>query len=204
MSETIVLYGFGDNDRSGKVRWLARELGLAIEERPVAFGAQREGPYLALNPYGHIPTVVFRGETLIESTAACHLIAEAHDAPKLWIGPGEPGRRDYLTWLAIFGETLESRLVETALGKAGILPPAFAELHGERLAFKLGVAAARLPAEGYLAGGRFTLADIVAGYSLRLAVRAGLIAREATEPYLGRLVARPAAAEARFFGALGG
>ena len=33
MTDTVELYGFGDNDRSGKVRWTATELGLPVEEQ---------------------------------------------------------------------------------------------------------------------------------------------------------------------------
>ena len=40
MSESITIYGFGDVDRSGKIRWLANELGLDVKEERVGFGEQ--------------------------------------------------------------------------------------------------------------------------------------------------------------------
>ena len=203
MSEPIAIYGFGDVDRSGKLRWLANELGLDAREERVAFGEQHKTPYLDLNPLGQIPTAVFRGRTLIESTAACHVIAESFESPKLWVGRGEPERQKYLTWLAIFGETFEGRLVECAVSRAGILDPQYFTLHERRLRPKLEVVASMLPKEGFVAGDRFTIADILAGYSLRLAVRLGLAPRGAVEPYLSRLVERPAAQAARFFASLG-
>src|SRR5258706_254672 len=89
MSETITIYGFGDVDRSGKVRWLARELGAKM-----------------------------------------------------------------------------------------------------------------LPKDGFVAADRFTVADVVTGYGLRLSVRLGLLERAAVEPYFSRLVDRPAATAARFFASL--
>jgi len=146
--------------------------------------------------------VIFRGETLIESTATCHTIAEAFDSPKLWIARGEPERTAYLFWLAVFGETLEGRLVECAVSKAGRLPPELFTIHEPRVRFKLGVAASKLPKNGYLCGDKFTIADIVAGYSLRLGIGTGLVDRAAVEPYLGRLIAREASRTARFFGGL--
>lgn len=203
MTEAIQLHGFSDNDRSGKVRWIARELGLAVEEQRLSPPEHHAPPYVALNPLAQVPTVRFRGETLLESTAICHALAEAFTEPKLWIGPGEPGRRAYLFWLAAFAETLEGRLVECAVSKLGILPPAYFSLHEGTVRRKLGVLAARLPKEGYLAGERFTVADVVAGYNLRLGVQVGLLERAAAEPYLGRLVARPAAQESRVFASLG-
>lgn len=202
MAESIALWGFGDNDRSGKVRWVARELGLEIEEMPLRFGEHRKPPYTDLNPFAHVPTVRFRGATLTESTAICHTLAEAFDEPRLFVERGEPGRGAYLHWLAVFGEMLEARLVESAVSRAGILGPEYFALHEQTLRQKLGVVAPKLPREGWLCGERFTLADVVAGYSLRLAVQCGLVERGALEPYLGRLVARPAAQQSRVFASL--
>lgn len=202
MSETLVLYGFGDVDRSGKVRWVAEELGLQVVEERVGFGAHRKPPYTGLNPLGQVPTVRWRGEVLIESTAICHRLAEDHDDPKLWIGRGEPGRGDYLFWLAAFGETLEGRLVECAVSRAGLLPSTYFELHESGVRRKLGALVDRLPQQGHLCGEGFTLADVLAGYSLRLAVQTGLVERAAVEPYLSRLVDRPAAQRARIFDSL--
>ena len=202
MPETITIYSFGDVDRSGKVRWVAAELGLEVNERRVGFGEHRAKPYTDMNPLAQIPTVEFRGETLIESTATCHVLAEAFEHPKLWIGPGEPNRKEYLFWLAVFGENLEGRLVECAVSRAGILGPEYFALHEQRLRKKLDVVATMLPRDGYLCGDRFTIADVLAGYSLRLAVQCGLVERAAIEPYFGRLVARDAARMSRVFASL--
>jgi glutathione S-transferase len=84
----------------------------------------------------------------------------------------------------------------------GLIGREYFELHEKNLRFKLGVLAAKQPAEGYLCGGAFTVADVVAGYNLRLAVQCRLIERDAVEPYLGRLCARPAAKESRVFASL--
>jgi glutathione S-transferase len=203
MQQDVVLYSFGDEDRSGKVRWLACELGLPVREERVAFRSHRKPPYRELNALGQIPTAVFAGQTLIESTAICHQIAEAFAEPKLWIAPGEQGRSDYLFWLAVFGETLEGRLVECMVSRLGLLGEEYFALHERSLRFKLRVVAERLPTEGYLAGSAFTVADILAGYSMRLAIQTELAPREVFEPYFGRLVARKAAQASRIFAGLG-
>ncbi|MBK7584649.1 MAG: glutathione S-transferase family protein [Myxococcales bacterium] len=202
MAESITLYAFGDQDRSGKVRWVAAELGLVVDERPVKPGAHRASPYTELNAFAQIPTVVFRDVTLMESTAICHVLAEAFKRPKLWIGPGERGRSKYLFWLAAFGENLEGRLVECAVSRAGILGPEHFAVHERYLRFKLGVLGSLLPKQGYLCGKRFTLADVLAGYSLRLAIQCELVERKTVEPYFSRLVARPSAPVSRIFASL--
>ena len=199
MAESITLYSFGDFDRSGKVRWVAAELGLEVDEQRVKPGQHRAAPYTDKNPLAHIPTVQFRGETLIESTASCQVLAEAFDAPKLWIGPREPGRSTYLFWLAAFGESLEGRLVECAVSRAGVLGPEFFSLHEARIQDKLRALVKMLPAEGYVCGDRFTVADVLVGYGLRLALGCGFVERDAIEPYFGRLMAREAAQTSRIF-----
>jgi len=65
--------------------------------------------------------------------------------------------------------------------------------------FKLRALSRMLPAAGYLCGERFTVADVLAGYSLRLALGVALVERDAIEPYFRRLVARDAARTARVF-----
>ena len=62
--------------------------------------------------------------------------------------------------------------------------------------------ASGLPAEGYLCGA-FSLADICAGYVLRIAVQADLLPYEGVlAGYMDRLRARPAAVESRVFDSL--
>ena len=202
MTDPVTLWGFGDVDRSGKVRWLAAELGVPVVERRVAPGDHTRKPYIDMNPLAQIPTAEYRGETFIESTAICHVLAESVREPKLWVGPGEPNRSKYLFWLAAFGETLEGRLVECAVSRAGLLGPEHFTLHEKRLRPKLTAVTGMLPRDGYLCGERFTVADVLAGYSLRLAVNVALVDRSAVEPYLGRLVARAAARESRIFASL--
>ena len=203
MAETLTLYSFGDVDRSGKVRWLAEELGLAVEEERLALGDHRGPPYTELNPMGRVPAVRFRGEVLTESTAICHIMAESFDMPRLWVGVGEAARERYLFWLATFGETLEARLVECAISKAGLIGPEYLTLHAPSVKHTMTVLAGWLPDEGWLCGEAFTVADVLAGYSLRLAVQTELVERATVEPYLGRLIARPAAKRARVFDSLG-
>lgn len=204
MKSPITLYGFSDNDRSGKVRWTACELGLPIEEKRVKLGDHRVPPYTDLNPLAQIPTVIFRDQVWIESTSACQLLAESFDEPKLWVGRGEPERASYLFWISAFTETLEGRLVESALSKAGVLAGGHHELYQDTLRMKLGALVERLPSQGYLCGPSFTLADVMAGYSLRLALRLGLVDRTKAMPYVDRLRARPAAQASRIFASLDG
>jgi glutathione S-transferase len=59
-----------------------------------------------------------------------------------------------------------------------------------------------LPGDGYLCGEQFTIADVLAGYSLRLAVQCELLEYASVAAYLDRLRARPAAKASRIFASL--
>ncbi|MCO4760851.1 MAG: glutathione S-transferase family protein [Myxococcales bacterium] len=202
----LTLYGFGLNDRSGKIRWLAHELGIDITEERLGLGAHRKPPYTDLNPYGMVPTTLWRGHTLIESFATLTLIAEttAMDRGELGlvVEAGEPDRAAYLQWCSLFAETFEGKLVEFVISRAGLLPAAVAELSERRLRSRVGVLLGQLPKSGFLVAGRFTLADMQAAYTLRLAISGGLCELADVADYLGPLMARPAAVEARFFSAI--
>jgi glutathione S-transferase len=195
----IKLYSFGSVDRASKVRWLAHELGLEIEEHRVNLGEHRTAPYRDINPYAAIPTVQWGDETWVESTAILQIMAERFPEKNLILQPGEAGRAEFLQWLAVTADTLESKLVEYSLVQIGILPQDFINMNEKTLQFKLRVALEQMPDQGYLVADRFTIADINLAYSLRLAVAANLISMESVRPYLSLLQARSAANEAGFF-----
>ncbi len=202
MTDTLILYGFGLNDRSSKVRWVAHELGIPVQEKRLGVGEHRAAPYTDLNPYGMVPTVQWRGETLIESRAICTLLAETQPERGLAVAPSEPARAAYLQWMSLWTETLEPKLVELVIAKAGIVPAIFEQTAGPAIQHRLPIAVERLPASGFLVADRLTLADVEAGYCLRLGIMAGLLERSAVAGYLEPLMARPAARSSGFFSAI--
>jgi glutathione S-transferase len=198
MNPRIKIWSFADVDRSGKVRWTANELGYDIEEVRVKLGEHKADAYLALNPYGQIPTAELDGRTLIESTAICLALAERH--PEAGLIPQQQGDRDRF-WQSVnlSVSTLETPVVLYYLSRRGIVDAAWAEMWAGPLAERLPVFAASMPGDGYICGD-FSLADICAAYVLRIGVQAELLPLEGgLEDYLSRLMARPAAQAARFF-----
>lgn len=201
MSRKIRLWSFGDVDRSGKVRWTANELGYEIEESRLKLGQQAEDPYRQLNPFEQIPTVELDGERLIESTAICILLAERHPESGLIPSAGKPRQ---LFWQSVNVSThsLEMPVVMYFLSRLGVMDPELERILGPSLGKRLRVFADQLPTGAYICGD-FTLADICAGYCLRIGVQAGLLSFDGRiKSYLGRLMAREAAVAARFFDSL--
>jgi len=201
VTESLTLYGFGFNDRSGKVRWTAHELGLRVEEKRLGLGEHRKPPYTDLNPFGFVPTAQWQGRTMIESTATCTWLAEQHPEAGLVVGPEEPQRYEYLQWMSSFAETTEAKLVEYLLSKYEMMDEHHARLNGPVLRRRMKVVVDRLP-DGFLVADRFTLADILASYSLRLAVSSDLVPFDDVSHYLQPLMDRPAAKASRFFSSI--
>jgi len=203
MSEVITLYSFADFDRSGKVRWTARELGYEIEERQVEFRRHLEAEYRSINPYGQIPAARLDGEWWCESTAICLMLAERH--PESGLLPTETDRRERFWQDACAAtQSLEWPVVNYYLAQVGIVDKAWASLVEDALRRRLPVLAAKAPTEGFWLG-EFSLADVFVAYVLRIGVSAGLLeAHGVLGAYLQRLRARPAAIQARFFDSPGG
>jgi len=199
VSDAIQLYSFGNYDRSGKIRWLAYELGLEVEEHRVKLGEHRQFPYRDLNPYAAIPSMVWKGKTLFESEAICTFLAEQHPEGKLLVNTNEEARSEFLMWLAICANTLETKLVEYYLSSRGLYPEETRGLYKKDLEFKLRIALEQLSDSKYLVADRLTLADITLAYSLRLAVNAELIEFNQVAHYLKPLAQRGAAIKAGFF-----
>jgi len=202
MSESIEIYAFGNSDRSGKIRWLGHELGLNVIEHQVELGSHRKPEYRSINPFAAIPTVVFRNQTLIESTAAATYIAEQFPEKQLAVFAKDEARYDYLKWISIATETLEPKLVDYILANNGLFPKEVQPLYEKTLAFKCRVTAEQLPQEGYVSGKHFTIADIITCYSLKIALLTGFLEWSQVSHYVEPLMARPAAQDAHFFDGL--
>ncbi|MDT8320380.1 MAG: glutathione S-transferase family protein [Xanthomonadales bacterium] len=203
MNRQIKIWSFGDMDRSAKVRWTGEELQYTIEEVRLSVGDHLQSPYRELNPYGQVPTAELDGSILIESTAICLSLAERHPEAQL-IPYGRDSRDFFWQMVSLTTTTLEGPIVLYLRSKMGDQDAAWIDLLERPLARRLQTFAATLPEEGCLCG-EFTLADVFAAYSLRLALQADLLAPEGALPaYLRRLMARPAAHSSGFFKSLEG
>ena len=84
---TMTVVSFFDADRSGKVRWLAHELGLELTEERITFQQTKEPGYLAESPFAVVPLLRTDGRTLRETTAIGHHLIETH-GPHLGVRVG--------------------------------------------------------------------------------------------------------------------
>lgn len=195
----LTVYGEG---RGFRIIWLLEELGLEYRLRAVdLLTVENDHEFIAINPAGFIPALK-DGETIvIESIAILQYLLARHGTGSLAVTADDPAFASYLQFLH--------------LGEAGLAVPMNAVFIGREMApeterdarvtcwayetFKsrLGLVIRRLAESPYLAGGRFTAADISVSYALLLGLRTGNYAPGPVErEYLARMMLRPAYARA--------
>ena len=92
------------------VHWLLIELGIAHELRAVDFASkqQKSADYLALNPSGVVPTLVFDGSPMNEAAAIALYLAEEYPRAKLVPPAEDPARRECLQWMFHLAQAVQS------------------------------------------------------------------------------------------------
>lgn len=57
------------------------ELGIPFEERIINVDGPRPADFLALNPRGLVPVLIYHGETIVESAIVCQFLADLKPSP---------------------------------------------------------------------------------------------------------------------------
>ncbi len=197
----IKLYGV-PMSRAARPLWMLEELGLGYEHIQTNFTTDVQKPdYLALNPNGHIPTLV-DGDTVIWESMAINLYLARRYDQGLWPKTVE-GEGHALQWSFWAVTEIEEPLL-TALMNRMFLPenerdPAKAEDALERLQKPLAVLEGELEGKDYLVENRFTVADLNVASVLSWSTVAGadLSGYPRVQAWAERCSSRPAAAKAR-------
>jgi len=182
-----------------KVVWCCDELGLAYERVDAGgkFGINDTPEYLAKNPNGLVPTVEEDGFVLYESNAIVRWLSARDAEARLW-PRGERERADTDRWMewqstsytpamtAIFWQ-----LIRTPEAQRDAKAIEGSREKSERLS---GILDAHLAGRQYLAGERFSAADIVVGCAVHrwLNLPIARDSRPNLERYYRALKARPA------------
>lgn len=180
--------------RSFRPLWTLEELGLPYRLEMLPFPPRAAArSYLELNPLGTIPLLLDGDTRMTESAAICHYLCARYGPTPLLVAPDEPGFGAYLNFLH-FGEATLTFPQTLVLRYARFEPPErrqpqVADDYAKWFLARLRGLEAPLAAGPWLAGGRFTAADISVGYALMLAGFLGLDARfsPAVQAYAQRL-----------------
>jgi glutathione S-transferase len=197
MTDELVFYTH-PMSRGRIARWMLEEVGRPYRAEILDFGTTMKAPgFLAINPMGKVP-VLRHGEAIVtECGAICAYLADAFPEAGLAPPPGDPARGAYYRWLFFGAGPVEAASTNKALGVE--VPPERRGMIGYgSVEAVLDALERALSRSEYLAGDRFTAADVYVGAQLGWAMMFGTFEkRPAFEAYVGRLRARPAAVRAQ-------
>ncbi len=182
--------------RGRLVRWMLEEVGAPYETELLDFATSGKAPdYLAINPMGKVPAIVHDGKTVTECAAICAYLAEAF--PDSGLAPNADERADYYRWMFFAAGPVEAAVTEKSLGvevpadKQGMVGYGTFDLMVDTLE-------KAVSAHPYIAGDRFTAADVYVGSQVGWGKMFGTLPqRDAFDAYLGRIMEREAAVSAR-------
>ncbi|HEX4713119.1 glutathione S-transferase family protein [Phenylobacterium sp.] len=192
----ITVFGEG---RGFRVVWLLEEMGLAYRLRPVDLlaGVEHDAEFLAINPAGFIPAIQDGEVIMVESIAIMEYLMARHGPTPLAPEPHDPNFPVYQQFLHL-GEAGLAASMFFVLGARNFGPEAERDNWSARQALgvfesRLGLVTRQLARSPYMAGERFTAADISVTYALELAQRAiGFALGEAEQAYVARTSGREA------------
>ncbi|MEY9756183.1 glutathione S-transferase family protein [Bradyrhizobium yuanmingense] len=168
-----------DAARSFRPLWMLEEMGLPYELKMLPFPPRVFAKdYLALNPLGTIPFMIDGETRMTESSGICHYLGITYGPTPLMVGPEDPAYGAFLNWMYFsdatltFPQTLVLRY--TQLEPEERRNPQVATDYAKWFLGRLRAVEAATANAETLCAGRFTAADIVIGYALRLASNIGL------------------------------
>lgn len=178
------------------VRWMLEEVGVPYRQVLLDYDTtMKSADYLKINPMGKVPAITHKGHVVTECAAICAYLADAF--PAAGLAPDISARADYYRWLFFAAGPLESAVIDRALNVAVSKDQQRMVGYGS-YELTLDVMASAVSKGPYIAGDRFSAADVYVGSHLIWGLQFGSIARrDEFEKYVAGLVTRPAYLAAR-------
>ena len=185
MAEDLIFYT-NPMSRGQIARWMLEEVGAPYETRILDYGTtMKDADYLAVNPMGKVPAIVHDGKIVTECAAICAYLADAF--PDASLAPDVADRADYYRWLFFTSGPVEQAITAKHFGVEpdedqqrmagfGSLPAALDALESA------------VAGKAFVAGDRFSAADVYVGSQIDWGMQFGTIAsRPAFEAYVAPL-----------------
>jgi glutathione S-transferase len=187
---TLTLYT-NPMSRGRIARWMLEEVEEEYDTVILDYDTTMKAePYLSINPMAKVPAIVHNHKTVTECAAICAYLAEAF--PDADLAPRDEERADYYRWLFFAAGPVEAATGNRALGVVPDVAQQRMIGYGsfERVIDVLEHAVAAHP---YIAGARFTAADVYVGSQVIWGMQFGwLPKRDAFVTYAARLTNRAA------------
>ena len=191
-----ILFYTNPQSRGRTVRWMLEEIGQPYDTQILGYGTSMKGEdYLAINPMGKVPAIVHDGKVVTEVAAICCYLADAF--PEAGLAPDEKDRADYYRWIFFTSGPVEAAFTAKAMGW---------EVPAERQAMAgfgnydltMDTLEKALAGKTYIAGDRFTAADLFVGAMVGFMLNFKLLEpRPVFTEYARRMADRPAHARAQ-------
>ncbi|HXV01904.1 MAG TPA: glutathione S-transferase family protein [Caulobacteraceae bacterium] len=196
MSDELVFYT-NPMSRGRIVRWMLEEVGAPYQAEILGYAESMKAPaYLAINPMGKVPAIR-HGETVVtEAAAICAYLADAFPAAGLAPPHGDRARGPYYRWLFFGAGPVE--MVAMCKNMSFDTSGKEVQVGFGSMDLTLDALEMAVTANPYLAGDKFSAADVYTGSHIGWGMQFGFLERRpAFERYWERIGARPAAARAR-------
>jgi glutathione S-transferase len=197
MADELILYT-NPQSRGRVARWMLEEIGQPYRTEVLDYATTMKAPaYRAINPMGKVPALRHGDIVVTETAAICSYLADAFPAAQLAPPPADRLRGPYYRWLYFAAGPLEAAVSNNALGFQ--VPAERERMIGYgRIDLALNALEGALSGGQFLAGDRFTAADLYVGSLLGFFMMFGTIERRpAFERYWAQISARPACARAK-------
>ncbi|MGN6692175.1 MAG: glutathione S-transferase family protein, partial [Sphingopyxis sp.] len=166
------------------------EVGAPYETNILGYGtSMKDDAYLAINPMGKVPAIVHDGRVVTECAAICAYLADAF--PSAELAPAPQDRADYYRWMFFAAGPVEQAITAKHFG---IEPDADQQRMAGfgSLGAALDTLETAVAGKAYVAGNRFTAADVYVGSQIDWGLQFGTIpSRPAFEAYARGLRERP-------------
>jgi glutathione S-transferase len=172
MAEELIFYT-NPMSRGRIARWMLEEVGVPYRAEILDFGTTMKAPaYLAINPMGKVPTVRHGNVVVTEVAAICAYLADAF--PKAGLAPPLAQRGAYYRWLFFAAGPLEAAVTNRSLK---FDPPAERQSmvgYGNYAAV-MDTLEKAVSGRAYIAGDRFSAADVYVGSHINYGLQFGSI-----------------------------
>ena len=194
MADELIFYT-NPMSRGRIARWMLEETGAPYRTEVLEYGTTMKAPaYLAVNPMGKVPALRHRDVVVTEAAAICAYLAEAF--PGAGLAPPSGERGPYYRWLFFAAGPVEAAVSNRFLGFE--VPADMEAMIGYgTFAAVMDALEGAVSGGGYVAGDRFTAADVYVGSHIGWGLRMQSIEKRAAfEDYWARLCDRDACRKA--------
>ena len=193
MTLDIKLYGMG-RTRSARCRWTLDELALAyeyVDDRSLLYSEELRG----LHPQGKMPAILIDGQPLFESAPICEHLCDLVAEPTLIGAVGTYERAQHAQWTSFVLTELDAYLWSdfrhTRVYSEEHRSTRITASNAKEIQSALDVLDGELASRDFLIGNRFSVTDIIVGWSINWAANTDhLAAFTHLSRYLARLQER--------------